>query len=113
MEVSEGPRPFQFVVYFFVASVLLYLGIGVYALSPGGYDESRFDQLVPFLFLILPALFLTCRIAWLLRRPGSDQLKGRSLWLTLPLSLGVVLLEAVLISLVIFRQQWGALFWTR
>lgn len=111
MELPEGLSPLRVAVYFLVAPVLLYVGIVMGTVLPGGYHESRFEKTVPLLFFILPALLLTCRIAWLLRQPASNQSRGCGLRLTLPLSLGVVLLGAVLISLVIFREDWIEIFW--
>jgi predicted small integral membrane protein len=111
MELPEGLSPLRVAMYFLVASVLLYSGIAMGTVLPGGYHESQFEKTVPLLFFILPALLLTCRIAWLLRQPASNQSRGCSFRLTLPLSLGVVLLGAALISLVIFRQDWIEIFW--
>jgi predicted small integral membrane protein len=111
MGLPEGLSPLRVAVYFLVASGLLYVGIAMGTVLPGGYPESRLEKTVPVLFFILPALLLTCRIAWLLRQPASNQSRGRSFRLTLPLSLGVVLLGAILISLAIFRQDWIEIFW--
>jgi hypothetical protein len=113
MDAFESPRPFVFVTYFLVAAGLLYLGIGIPLLTPGGYKESLFQAVLPSLIFVCPALLITYRIASMLRRYGSPQSKARSLWLTLPISLGVVILGAVLISFLIFRQHWVELFWNR
>jgi len=109
--VYERRRPFVFGIYLFFAAFLLYLGIAIGFVSPGGYHENRFEQAVPLLIFVLPALLLTCRIAWMLGRLELPQLKGFGLGLTLPLSLGLVILGAVLISVAVWRGDWIEVFW--
>jgi hypothetical protein len=111
MELNDRPRPLVLGIWFLVASVFLYLGIAMNLLDPGGYHKSRFEIAIPLVIFVSPALLMTFRIAWMLRRPGLSQLKGRSLWLTIPLSLGGVVLGAVLISVALFREHWVELFW--
>ena len=113
MELPNGPRPFVLAVYFLVASVLLYFGIAIPMLTPGGHHESRFEAAMPYLLFVLPGLLVTFRIAWVLRRPTSAESKGRQLWLTLLLSVGGAFLGAVLISVLLWRQYWVRLFWDR
>jgi len=112
MQLPNGPRPFVLAIYFLVASVLLYFGIAIPMLTPGGYRESRFEAAMPYLF-VLPGLLVTFRVAWVLRRPASAESKGRQLWLTLLLSVGGAFLGAVLISVLLWRQYWVRLFWDR
>lgn len=99
-------------VYLLIASVLLYFGIAMELVSPGGYNESWFELVMPLLFFVIPALLLACRSAWMLRLE-LPQLKRFGLWLTLPLSLGLVSLGAILISVVIWRGHWVEFFWHR
>jgi|SRR5579871_111555 len=110
MEVHEGPRPLSLCVYFAIASFLLCLGAAVGFVSPGGYHESLLEKVPPHLVATLPALLLTLRIAWILRRPKSPQRKARGLLVTIPLSLVGVVLGAVLISILIFRENWTRVF---
>ena len=90
-------------IYLVLATTLLFFGLVILRLAYLDPSEGALHYLVPsLLFFITPALFFTMRIAWMLRRPPSDYLKGRSLWLTLPLSLAVVFFLAVLVFAVIF-----------
>jgi len=113
MELPNGPRPYVLAVYFLVASVLLYFGIAIPMLDPGGYHESRFEVAMPYLLFVLPGLLVSFRIAWVLRQPASPESKGRPLWLTMLLSMGGAVVGAVLISVLLFRQHWAQLFWNR
>ena len=94
------------VLYVLAASILFYFGVAIVSLTPGGYHESWFEAALPLLIFMFPALLITGRIAWLLS-------KARPLWLTVPISIGVVAIGAVLISLAIWRENWVALFWRR
>jgi len=113
MESHEGPRPLSLLIYFPAASVLLYIGIAICFVSPDGYHESALPQIGSLALFIVPALLLTFRIAWIMRRPESPQSKGRGLRLTIPVSLGIVVLGSVLISVVLFREHWIEVFWSR
>ena len=113
MELPTGVRPFVLAIYFLVASVLLYFGVAIPMITPGGYNESRFELAIPYVLFVLPGLVVTFRIAWVLRRPASLESKGRPLWLTLLLSVGGASLGAVLLSVLIWRQYWVRLFWDR
>jgi hypothetical protein len=113
VELPNGVRPFILAIYFLVASVLLYFGIAIPMIAPGGYHESRFELAIPYLTFVLPGLLVTFRIAWVLRRPASVESKGRPLWLTLLFSVGGASLGAVLLSVLIWRHYWVRLFWDR
>jgi hypothetical protein len=108
--VHEGPHPLSICAYFAIASFLLYLGVAVCFVSPGGYRAPLFEKALPVLVTTLPALLLTFRIAWILRRPESDARKARGLLVTIPLSLAGVMLGALLISVLIFRGSWSRVF---
>jgi len=110
MELREGPYLPSLCIYFLIASFLLYLGVGVGSLLPAAPDESLLERVFPQLFSTLPALFLTFRIAWILRRSESPQSKGRGLLVTIPPSLGIVVVGSILISIAIFREHWVELF---
>jgi len=111
MESVERPHFLSLCVYFSIASFLLYLGVAVGFTSPGGYHESAIEKILPHLVATLPALVLTLRIAWILRRPESAQRKALGLLVTIPLSLVTVLLGALVISVLIFRENWTRVFW--
>jgi hypothetical protein len=113
MELPESSRPLSLLIYFPTASFLLYIGLAICFVSPGGYHESALTQISRLALFIVPALLLTFRIAWIMRRPESPQLKGRGLRLTVPASLGIVVLGSILISLAIFREHWIEVFWNR
>ena len=113
MESHESPHPLSLFVYFSIASFLLYIGVAICFVSPGGYHESVLAQISRLALFIVPALLLTFRIAWIMRRPESPQSKGRGLRLTIPMSLGIVVLGSILISVVIFRGHWIEIFWSR
>ncbi len=102
MEVPNGPRPFVLAIYFLVASVLLYFGIAIPMLTPGGNHESPFEAAMPYSLFALPGLLVTLRIAWVLRRPASAESKGLQLWLTLLLGMGAHSWERFL-----FRRYCG------
>ena len=95
----------EIVVYYIVAALLFWVGIAM-GLGDGGYHPSRAELAISIsirLLFILAALLLTFRIAWLFRVPQSDQSKGRSLRLTLPLSLGAVSLGPMLLLVSLTR----------
>jgi len=77
----------------------------------GGPRESLLERAAFPVVLLVLALFLTFRIAWLLRRPGSLEQKGRGLKITIPASLLAVTLGAILISMIIAGEHWRQLFW--
>ena len=52
MELPNGVRPFILAIYFLVASVLLYFGIAIPMIAPGGYHESRFELAIPYLTFV-------------------------------------------------------------
>jgi membrane protease YdiL (CAAX protease family) len=108
---APSESPVRLIPSFCVASLLFYLACAISFLVPGGGPkESLLEQAArPVLFLI-PALLITFRIAWLLRRPHSPEQKGRGLKITLPLSLLAVMLGALLISVILFGRHWGQLF---
>jgi hypothetical protein len=111
-ELTEGLRRFFLGASFVVASFLLYLGVAMWLLTPGGYHESLLEQAIPALFILFAGI-LICGIAWLLRRAESVEPKLRSRRLTLPLTLGIVLMGSVLISLAVFREHWLQVLWER
>jgi len=83
------------------------------SLAPGGDPhESLPEAALPLLIFTIPALLITGRIAWLLRRAESAESTARPLWLTVPISIGAVVIGAVLISIAIWREHWVAL-WRR
>ena len=113
MELPDGLRRFLLGIFFIAASFLLYLGIAMWLLTPGGYQQSVVEQLTPPAF-ILVSLLLGWGIARMLRRPESGTVKRQDRSrLRFPLVLGAMLLGAVLISLMIWRQHWVALFLSR
>jgi hypothetical protein len=61
VELPNGVRPFVLALYFLVASVLLYFGIAIPMIAPGGYHESRFELAIPYLLFVLPGLLVTFR----------------------------------------------------
>lgn len=113
MESHEGPYPLSLLIYFPTASFLLYIGIAICFVPPGGYHESALAQISRLALFILPALLLTFRIAWIMRRPESPQSKGRGLRLTIPVSIGIVVLGSILISIALFREHWVEIFSSR
>jgi hypothetical protein len=111
MELPEWLRRFLVGVFFIAASFFLYLGFAIWLLTPGGYHESAVEQLMPLVF-ILVSLLLVWGIARMLRKPDSGSVKGQDRS-RFPVILGATLLGAVLISLIIWRQHWVALFLSR
>lgn len=109
MERHRGPSALVIGLHFILATILLYLGLATYLLTPVARDEGLLSKAAP-LFFVLPTLVVTFRMAWITRRPESPQSKGRSLWLTLPLSCGGVLLAAVLILVIRWHSYWADLF---
>jgi len=75
-----------------IASVCLYVVLVTARLGP---------YVLSVLFLV-PSLALTFLLAWLLRRPDSTGIKGRTLSATLPVSLVAVLLGAILVAVALF-----------
>ncbi|SRR6266576_4250721 len=110
MTLPEGPRRLLLGILFLAASFLLYLGMAIWLFNPAGYHQTPADQATPLLFIV-PALLLVCGIAFMLRRQESDPYKGRDLQLTLPLSLGIVALGALVISVAILRHHWLQFLW--
>lgn len=94
---AEPPRSLvSLVPIYCIASFCLYLaGIGSF-LGPYDPQESLSERLFLPVLLGVPALLLTCRLAWLMRRPkfGFE--------ITLPLSLIAVSLGAGLVFLIFF-----------
>ena len=74
MEATKKPRPIVIFLHVMAASVLFYLGVAMMLMSPGGDPhESLLEAALPLLIFTIPALLITARIAWLLRRPASAQ----------------------------------------
>jgi hypothetical protein len=93
MELPDGLRRFLLDIFFIAASFLLYSGLAMLLLTPGGYHESIVEQLLPLVFILM-SLLLGWGIARILRRPQSSYFK-------FPLVLGATFFGAVLISLMI------------
>ena len=92
-------------IHVLAASILFYFALAIDSL--GEHVESWFEAALGWLILMCPALLITGRIAWLLRRPESAQSKV-TLWLTLPISIGVVAIGTFLICLAYWRTgTWG------
>ena len=85
-------------LHYLVATVLLFFSLAVGTLTYGGIA-------LPCLLLVL-SLLVIFRIAWITRRPATPELKGRSLWVTLPLSFGGVFIIALFLLLVLYRRYW-------
>ena len=106
MELRNGPRPLTLAAHFVVGSFLLYLGLAAGTLVPSPPEQSRLAQATLPVLLVLLALAVTFRIAWILRQPESSNSTGRQMWLTLPLSLAGVLSGSLLLSIALLRGRW-------
>ena len=111
MELRQSIRLCLVGVFFIAACALLYLGLAIALLTPGGYHPSQADRIFP-LGLIGVSLILCWAILRLLRgsEPGADTKQNL---FSFPLILGITFLGAILVSLLIWRQHWVALFWSR
>jgi len=97
-------RLLKVAVHFAVATALFVWGIGVTELTYTDPKKGALNALVAPSLFVIPSLIVTTRTAWLLRRPPYDGSKERPLWLTLPLTLAVVLVATAALAYVV-------LFW--
>ena len=103
MDQYKAPSLLRVAIHLVLAATLLFFGLVSLRLASRDASRDSLYNLAPSLLLfVTPALFFTMRIGWLLRRPSSEHSKARPLWLTLPLSLGVVFLLAVLFVALMF-----------
>lgn len=102
MDQYKNPSIVKIATYLVLATTLLFFAFVSLRFAYENSSGSAFRNLAPSLLFITPSLIATIRIAVLLRRPPSDYQKGRPLWLTLSLSLGVVFFLAVLVFAVAF-----------
>jgi len=108
---SEPPQLVSLLPSFCAASLLFYLAFASCFLLPGGGPkESLLERAALPFFLLVPALLITFRIAWRLRRPDSLERKGRGLQITLPFSLLAVILGGFLVSLIFVGRYWVEFF---
>ena len=96
--------------FFVVASTLLYFGVSIPLITPGGYHETLADRLVPPSLIVLSLVL--CGGIVRLRRGPAPVVSARPKALSFALVVGITFLGAVLISLLIWRQHWLAVFWS-
>jgi len=89
-------------LHYLVASGLLFFGLAIGTLA---YKFNPLQVAMPY-FVLLLSMLVIFRIAWITRRPVTSESKGRSLWVTLPLSFGGVFTTAVFFLLLIYRRLW-------
>ncbi len=102
MRTHEWVRRLVLGLHCLVATSLLFLSLAMGTLT---YAFHPLQIAEPYLLLILSILVIF-RIAWITRRPASSESRGRSLWVTLPLSFGGVLITALFFLLIIYRRYW-------
>ena len=103
MDHYKNPSLLALAVYFALAISLLFFGLVILRLAYLDPTKSALHNLAPPLLLFIAlALSFAIKIAWLLRRPRSDYSKGRPLWLTLPLSLGITFLLGMFAFAMVF-----------
>jgi hypothetical protein len=106
MALPRGLRFFLVGLLFIAASFLLYAGLAMLLLTPGGYNESALEKAMP-LSLILVALLMAWGIARMLRQPASPPGEEEDYRVSrFPLVMAGVVLGAVLFSVLIWRHHW-------
>jgi len=109
MELAHTIRRSLIGIFFVFASILLYFGVAIPLITPGGYRESLADWLFPPGLVVLSLILCGC-IVRLLR--GSTPTRPQANAISFAVVVGIAFLGAVLISLLIWRQHWLAIFWS-
>jgi hypothetical protein len=110
MQLPDTTRRSLIGIFFVVASILLYFAVAIPLVTPGGYHESLADWLFPPSLIVLSLVL--CWGIVRLRRGPTPIASARPKALSFARVVGITFLGAVLISLLIWRQHWLAVFWS-
>jgi hypothetical protein len=100
LELHKGLRAIFLCICFLIASVSLYMGIGMYLFLPGGIHYRFLDRIFPLFFMLL-AVLLDFGIARVMHRQQQ-----RSFWSTFASILAATVVGAILASVAIVREHW-------
>jgi hypothetical protein len=100
LELHRGLKFALLCTCFAIASVSLFLGVGMYLFLPGGVHYGLFDRIFPFSFLLL-AVIIDIGIA----RVMYPQ-RQRSFLSLFGVVLAATVVGAIIVSMVIVREHW-------